>query len=239
MSKLAIVTRADENIKEMSDITHVPMREYAERCGADFKILSHDPPFMTEDNKPHYRCLKIIDLFDEYDRILMLDSDMLINKDCPNLFDLVPEDCIGSIYEDIGSRRGNRLSRMQQIQSVFGDVGWRDHYTNAGTFMLSKMHKNIFAPVDGNYWTSTEGNVDVHMSYNIHKYGYKVFELDYRWNHMTMFSEAWNNNADRFQSYIIHYGGNGIFDMGDPNITGRIKQIKKDYMRIYGGENEK
>ena len=76
-----IITRADDNIKEMTQYTIPIMEEYAKKCGADFKILSHDPPFLTSDNKPHYRILKVYDLLDEYDRVLCLDAYMIINKD--------------------------------------------------------------------------------------------------------------------------------------------------------------
>ena len=46
---------------------------------------------------------------------------------------------------------------------------------------------------------------------------------------MTMFSESWNNFANRFDSNIIHYAGVGIFDGGCSN---RIDQIKKDLEKI-------
>ena len=32
---------------------------------------------------------------------------------------------------------------------------------------------------------------------SIHKLGYDIHELEYKWNHMTMFSEDWNNNANK------------------------------------------
>ena len=48
---------------------------------------------------------------------------------------------------------------------------------------------------------------------------------------MTMFSEPWNQSKDRFSSFIIHYGGRGVFDSGVEN---KIEQIKLDYKRIYG-----
>jgi lipopolysaccharide biosynthesis glycosyltransferase len=223
-----IVTRADDGIKEMTDITLPIMRGYAEKCGADFKVLSHTPDVKTYDNKPHYRILEVYDLFEKYDRILCLDCDMLISKDCPNLFDIVPEDMIGSIYEDKATRKADRLQRIQHIQRVFGDVGWKENYTNAGTFMMSKMHRDIFLPVNEKYW-GERGSVDVHLSYNIHKYNFKVFELDYKWNHMTMFSESWNNHANRFDSHIIHYAGGGIFDRG---VKSKMEQIKLDYKKI-------
>jgi lipopolysaccharide biosynthesis glycosyltransferase len=224
-----IVTRADDNIKEMTDITFPTIKEYAKKCGADFKVLSHTPDVNTYDNKPHYRILEVYNLFEEYDRILCLDCDMLVLKECPNIFNIVPEDMIGSIYEDKATRKVDRLGRIRHIQSIFGDIGWRENYTNAGTFILSKQHRDIFLPVDGKYWNQ-KGSVDVHLSYNIHKYDFKVYELEYKWNHMTMFSETWNNNADRFNSYIIHYAGGGIFNN---NISSKIEQIRNDYKKIY------
>lgn len=225
-----VVTRADSNIKELTDITFPAIKEYAKKINADFKVLSQKPIIMTDDNKPHYRILEVSNLLDDYDRILCLDCDMIINKDCPNIFDIVPEDMIGTIYEDKGTRKPNRLTKIKEMQQAWGNVGWENGYTNAGTCVISKMHKNIFNPHNGKFWTR-DGSVDLHLSYNIHKYGFKVHELNYKWNHMTMFSEPWNNNANRFDSHIIHYAGVGIFD--GKNQT-RLEQIKKDYNQIYG-----
>ena len=229
MKKL-IVTRADNNIKQMTNITLPIMENYAQKCNADFKIMSHKAPFLTSDNKPHYRILKVMELLEEYDRVLCLDADMLINKNCPNIFDIVPVDKIGSIFEDKGSRTAMRRSKIKQIQKEWGNVGWETGYTNAGTFILSRQHKDIFLPHNNKYWLNW-GSADLHLSYNIHKLKFEIFELDYKWNHMTMFSEGWNNNADRFDSHIIHYAGVGIFDK--KNNGSRIKQIINDKIKIY------
>ena len=201
MNKFAIVTRADDNIKDMADITLPIMRDYAERCNADFIVLSEDAPFLTEDHKPHYRILKV-----------------------------VPEDMIGSIYEDKGSRRPDRLVKLQGIQQAWGDVNWKEGYTNAGTFVMSKMHRDIFLPHNGEYWLGW-GSADLHLSYNIHKYNFKVHELDYKWNHMSMFSEQWNGSPSRFSSNIIHYAGAGIYDAG---VSSRLEQIKRDVKVVWG-----
>jgi hypothetical protein len=171
---------------------------------------------------------------------------MLINKNCPNIFDEVPEDMIGIIYEDVGNRAHDRRNKIQLIQQMWGDVGWTQNYTNAGTFVLSKQHKDIFLPHNNNFWTGP-GTADLHMSYNIHKYGFKVKELSFKWNHMTMFSEEWNDNADRFESYIIHYAGRGVFDEHDISKEAlhrhktdtdrqscKVEQAKLDYKKIYG-----
>jgi hypothetical protein len=47
---------------------------------------------------------------------------------------------------------------------------------------------------------------------------------------MTMFSEKWNNYANRFESNIIHYAGKGVFDVGVKN---KLEQIKIDCDKIY------
>lgn len=246
MKKIAVVTRSDDVVKEWSDFTHPLFREYAERCNADFLVISGEPPFWDHDNQPHYRLLMIYNLLEKYDRILHLDTDMLINKNCPNIFDEVPEDMIGIIYEDVGNRAHDRRNKIQLIQQMWGDVGWTQNYTNAGTFVLSKQHKDIFLPHNNNFWTGP-GTADLHMSYNIHKYGFKVKELSFKWNHMTMFSEEWNDNADRFESYIIHYAGRGVFDEHDISKEAlyrhktdtdrqscKVEQAKLDYKKIYG-----
>ena len=224
-----IITRADDNIKEITDITIPIMRKYAEKCNADFQIISETAPFLTNDKKPHYRILKVRDFLEKYDRVLCLDADMLINKNTPNIFDIVPENKIGSIFEDKGSRKSNRRSIIQKIQNEWGNINWTEGYTNAGTFLLSKQHKDIFLPHNGKYYLDW-GSADVHMSYMARKFNFQFHELQFKWNHMIMFSESWNNNPNRFDSYIIHYAGSGIFDKGVKN---RIEQIKKDYKKIY------
>ena len=229
MNKLAVVTRSDPNITNISKETHPLIEEYAKKCNADFIILSGDPPLWTHDHRPHYRIMEGYSLLEDYDRLLFLDSDMIVLRSCPNLFNIVPEDKIGSIYEDKGSRKDDRLSRIKKIQDQWGDVGWRENYTNAGTFLVSKKHRDIFLPHEGKYWIDW-GSADVHLSYMIHKNNFEVYELPFHYNHMTMFSESWNGNANRFDSHIIHYGGAGIFD---PGIHNREQQIKHDKQKLF------
>jgi len=225
----AVVTRADNNILDMIEISHPIMKDYAKRCGADFINIDSDPPFLTDDGKPHYRVLEVMGILKQYDRVLMIDTDVIINPSCPDIFEVVPYEKMGSIYEDKGSRRSTRLMLIDNIQKHWGDVGWRTGYTNAGVFVLSDIHRDVFTPHNGQYWTAW-GSGDLHMSYMAHKLGFEIQELDFEWNHMTMFSETWNGNADRFDSFVIHYAGKGIFDKGCPS---RIAQMRADAERIY------
>lgn len=227
--KLAIVTRSDETIKKVTDITHKAIKYYADKWGADFITLDYvDPPVITDDNHPHWRIIEVYNLYEKYDRILVLDSDIVMTKECPNLFEIVNYDKIGTIFEDKGSRAPYRKKSIMAIQKKYGNIEWRDGYINTGVFLTSKIHKDIFKPIKGEYYTAY-GSDDVHIGYNINKLGFKIKELSFKFNHMTMFSEDWNNRANRFDSYIIHYAGQGKFNKR----LSRFDNIKEDYNKVW------
>lgn len=228
--RLAIATRADSNVNSMTNYTFPIIKAFCKKWEADFIVLDMKSYILSDDNHDHFRIFEIKNLFNEYDRVISLDADIVITKNCPNLFDIVPEDCIGTIFEDKGTRQEERLKRIQDVQFMFGNVNWNNGYINTGVFITSRMHQDIFTPIDGKVYTKN-GSDDVHVGYQIHKSKFKIKELDFRFNHMTMFSEPWNDCSNRFDSYIIHYAGVGIFDHG---IMSRSEQIEKDVKKIYG-----
>jgi lipopolysaccharide biosynthesis glycosyltransferase len=202
------------------------MKDYADKCNADFMTLSHETDCTHEEGKWHYRILKLNELYDEYDRILHIDTDAIVTPWAENIFEHVPEDMIGTVYEDVGTRQSSRRNCIQKVQSLFGDVGWSGGYINTGFFLTSKCHREIFSKIDGRYYEDW-GHDDVHLGYQIHKYNKKVMPLSYKWNHMTMFSENWNGSPNRFDSYVIHYAGKGSFD-GLP----KIEQMREDANKV-------
>lgn len=211
-----IVTRADDNIKDMCEITHPPLKKYAKKCNADFKIITceNSPP------KSHYRIMQLKGLLNKYDRVLVLDSDMLVLKDCPNLFNIVPEDEIGVVFEDKGSRRTDRLRRIEKVQKEREYIGWTKDYINTGCFVVSKMHQPIF--VQENLYDGL-GYDDVELGYQIHKNDFKIFELNYAFNFMSMWLEPWCK-ADINKAFILHYAGKGF----DPQLN-RVDQLQKGF----------
>ena len=225
--KLGIFTRADNSISPMTSITHPFLKDYADKCNADFRLIEGAPPVITDDGHPHWKIANLYNHYDEYDRILCIDSDILILPTCPNLFDEVPEECIGSSFEDVGSRIGPRRQSIKNIQKQFGDINWKQGYINTGVIVTSKMHRDVFTSINGKWYTSF-GSDDVHIGYKAFKSGFKIHQLSYKFNHMTMFSEPWNKNANRFDSYIIHYAGRGQFNIK----LDRISNIKEDVKKV-------
>jgi len=227
--KLLITTRADSGVQEYANISHPIFKDYAEKVGADFMVLDHESGCTEGNGRWHYRILKHGELHDEYDRILHLDTDLLLNPNCPNIFDAVEYNNIGTVLEDVGSRKPDRHHRIFAAQQQIGDIGRKEEYINTGVFVTSKCHKEIYQTIDEQYWLGS-GQDDVHLGYLIKKNGFNVQNLGYRFNHMTMFSEAWNGMPNRFHSHIIHYAGSGIFEANASNAT---EQMKLDYKKLY------
>lgn len=228
--KLLMATCSDDNVKEYSRYTIPIFKMYAHRWNADFKIL--DDLSYKENGMCKYRTLIFYDLFKIYDKIFYLDSDIVINKNCPDVFDIVPLDTIGFVLEDKGSRSQERRRRIAKIKQRFGgNESWTKDYLNGGIYVVSRMHQDIFTKINDMLWGG-KGFDCLHYMYQIKKFGYKYIDLGYKWNHMSMFSEPWNRSPSRFDSYIIHYAGGGNFpDKGERD---RIELMADDVRKIYG-----
>lgn len=224
-----IATVSDEKVSGYNKITLPIIREYAERCGAEFMNLTE--PYDGGPGMWNYRTLVFAKLLNKYGTILYMDSDILINKGCPNIFDVVPVGKMAGVFEDVGSRKKERRERIKKINDFYGDIGeWNSGFMNGGFYVVWPKNHWMFHKINGKLW-GNPGFDSGHFSYQIGAYKIPFHNLGYKWNHMTMFSEPWNGKADRFKSYIIHYAGKGIFDK---DVKTKNEQIAKDAEKIYG-----
>jgi len=226
--RLLVVTRADESVVEYTRFTHPIIRMFAKKWGAEFKVLDSSSGL----NKM-WRILELYNIFENYDRIFHLDSDVVINKSCPNIFDIVPPDTVGLVFEDKGSRLKNRRARIDEIKKAFGgNEHWVSGYFNMGVFLSSKLHRDMFTKIQGKLWSGEKGLEQTHLGYQMMKLEYRYVDLGFKFNHMSMFSEAWNGSPSRFDSHIIHYAGKASFP--DRGNRSRTEMMRDDIKRIYG-----
>lgn len=227
--KLLMATLSDDVVKAYTQYTLPILQRYAQKWNADFKVL--DDTSYVGRGMWNYRTMIFYKLFKEYDRIFYLDSDIVINKDCPNIFDVVPDDTIGFVLEDKGSRLGNRRRRISKVKRRYGGIeGWSEDFPNGGLYIVSKIHQEVFTKIRGELYNGS-GLDGSHYMYQIKKQGHKYIDLGYRWNHMAMFSEEWNGSPSRFDSHIIHYAGQAKFP--DREGRGRLQLMKDDIRKIY------
>jgi len=232
--KLLMTTRASAAVVAYSQISHPILIKYAKKWGAEFMILDQIRPHDSGGR----RLMKLYGLLDEYDRIVHIDTDIIINKTCPNMFEVVPSDTVGLVFEDKGSRLKNRRAQIAHIKRVWGgNEDWVSGYFNSAVFVVSRMHKEIFTEINGKFWGEdfkVQGADQTHFSYQLYKQGHKYIDLGFKFNHSHMFSERWNGSLSRFDSYIIHYGGNAHFP--DRGNRSRSQLMKDDAKKIWGEE---
>lgn len=81
----------------------------------------------------------------ESDRILVVDNDTIVHPNCPNVFELVPPDKIGVVFDDVNFDWTIR-STDAYYKHVFSDFDRFDpfEYFNSGFLVLSSKHKLVY-----------------------------------------------------------------------------------------------
>jgi lipopolysaccharide biosynthesis glycosyltransferase len=229
--KNAIVTLCiGEGAGGFQDYSHPAFQWYADRIGADFLCI--DTPKINYDGcltsiRPVlFEKYQIYDFLEDYDRVLYVDTDILVTPHAPNIFDEVPYDAVAGVFEDFGMDTDDRRARIHAVQDALGDLGWTEGYMNSGVFVVSKPHREAFRlyveypPFDCKYeQTST--------NWYLRKVAGDIIGLDHRWNYMGI-SRVFFGPPHR-DAYFIHYAGGGVM----PWIP-RYEQIHADFEYFYG-----
>jgi len=126
---------------EMSTYTHPTLQNYAHRIGAEFRCIDGKSISTTS---IHWEKFQIYNLFDEYDRILYVDTDLIIRDDAPNIFDIVPKDKLGMFNEAPFTDRSKEL--MIDACKAYGRKleTWDGKYYNTGVIIASRCHRDVF-----------------------------------------------------------------------------------------------
>jgi len=215
MSKNAVVPIVIGKSKEW-EVCKQSVLKYCEKHDLCLEVITQTKygiePFDKFSNSINlFEKNQIYELFDKYDRILRLDYDIIITPNCPNVFEIVPENKIGGVFEDVGIPDLSRKKRIINIQNHLGDLNWKSGYINAGVVVASKQHKEVFnTTIDEINRVQNLKGIETpeqdYYNYMIRKLGFEVYELSYKFNHIIYFS------PNRFESYIIHYAGSKVFD---------------------------
>jgi len=242
--KNAIVTLAIGE-SEIWDYTFPIFKMVCYRRGWDFCVINKRKLNLFPDAEAYnimFEKFQVVDYFKDYDRVLLIDGDILLSPKYPDIFDATPIDAIGCVYEDKGSRQLNRRARIQQIKLITNDSrlnDWNTGYMNAGMLVYSRSHANALKI------TSLDDIIKTHISsdqntvnYLCHRSNHPICDLGYKWNHMSMFSEVWNGAPSRYDSYAIHYAGGARFPgTTSPNRNAeeqRMYLLRKDYAYWWG-----
>lgn len=211
--KRAVVTLAvGDDYKALGELTHPEMEAYADRIGADFHIISKKKYPI-----PHFDKLQLREYLGCNDRVIFLDTDVLVRYNCPDLFEIVTEGRIGGYNEcehNLGWR--DKMERYAKKLNV-PPAPWRKIYLNTGVLVLDAQHAGIF--VDPPKFVHDAVFEQSYLNLNIQKLGHTVQCLPKSVNQMNFNNPTKDKLRD---SYVLHYAGLPV--------AKRLKQIKHDLL---------
>ena len=215
MNKNLILTLCMGNIfDKMAEITHPRFIQYANNINADFKVISES----TNSTMAWEKC-QIYDLLNNYDRILYIDTDIVIRKDSPNLFEIVPSECFGAWSESNGCLLEIHNTAMNTIFEKYNvtPIDWKHNYFNSGVMVVSKTHKDLFiAPeVKHDYFYE-----QTYFNMRLAQLNYKFFNLSTKFNQWSGPLETVEQIITR-DAYFYHFYGR----CGHDNIQDLLKAV--------------
>lgn len=153
----------------------------------------------------------------DYDRVLVVDNDTIVHPNCPNVFDLVPRNKVGVVYDDVNYDWTIR-STEAYYKHVFSNFNTFDpfEYFNSGFLVLSSEHKKIYDNIiefmQHNYenlnWVQSTygvGRDQTPLNFLIREFSELEF-LSKRFNLQGLYSkELTDVNKIKDISYISHF----------------------------------
>lgn len=129
--------------KDFYQHSQILAKEYAEKCGADYILF--DEPYINFFNptQERFRLIEEDKWAEEYDNILYLDCDAFVYKDCPNLFDLYPQ-------ENLRVVRDMNPAIPHEEKKTLSECGIgkiRRSYFNAGVLLFHKSSLTALKPL--------------------------------------------------------------------------------------------
>jgi hypothetical protein len=214
MDKNLIVTiTIGDRYTQLSKATHPTIEKYAEKIGCDFIVIRD-----TKYSIPHYEKCNLKKLFEEYDRICYIDTDIIVHPDAPNIFDIVPENKLG-LFNELPYHANLEKSFIKYLNDKNIQIPKELKYYNTGVIVASKNHSSFFEDpkvIEEHFFEQT------YLNSNIIKNDIEVFSLPFRYNRQYCLNEKIPEHY--LYSYFVHYSS--IFDHQDIEKT--IKDVNND-----------
>lgn len=193
------------------------MVNYARRINADF--ININTQIASGLGCKEYEKFQLYDVLDVYDRVLLVDFDVIINKHCPDVFKIVPDGLLGvSTHHAIGDKIKHDIIKQFRDRSI---IWGASKYWDSGVIVASKKHRNLFEYKTLPRLTDCSCAEERTFNYRIYKQNTSVFELGHVFHY-----QPGKESKDEVDPFIIHWAGGGRG--GGLKVKAKAEQIKKD-----------
>lgn len=192
---VALLYKKDGEI--ITDIVAPNLMGYSKKIGADFKI-----------EKTSHGILHAYNLLVEYDRVIVIGSNVIVRDDAPNLFDIVPNNKIGALDEGhFRSCTEEWIESKNHYKDEYVEK-WEGKWYNCDIMVISRQHRHIFK--NPHFYNQDD---TPHPKFLINRRiqsndKIEVELLSERYNRLHFMDEK--VGTSRLSSYFINYAGGPI-----------------------------
>ena len=247
--------KEDEFVKrnDLLVITYCPpgtesfdsIEDYADKIGANFILLNG-----RKQGSLFLEKFRIKRFVEQYKRSIYVDYNHIIKEDCPDLFDIVPEDKVGIFdYSTLIDKTGPEYFQYNQkrLRMLKADAFSRfpilshsitdplefeseqmDSWFDTGLIVCSSNHANIWNPITFPF-SQLDHDTSTWMEISIYREGMEAFPLPSEYNYPILFNQKGNYSSNH-DTKIFRYEGLPISDnirydwLDDNNIIGYKKK---------------
>jgi len=172
------------------------IERYAKKMGSDF-IVIRDGKFPTRLHA--YEKLRVRELLDSYDRVVVIDADCIVRKDTPSLLDLVPVGSFGAVIKPPNPEsermwiRGIYESHARSLHLPVPNHG--DLYFSTGVFVCDRGHRGVFSDPPVYAFAFYE---QTYINIRVIEHGVPFFKIPCAFN-------CWNVVSRGKEAYVLHY----------------------------------
>lgn len=250
-SNLLVITYCPPGTESFDSI-----EDYADKIGANFILLNG-----RKQGSLFLEKFRIKRFVEQYKRSIYVDYNHIIKEDCPNLFDIIPEDKVGIFdYSTLLDKTGPEYFQYNQkrlrmlkadafsrfpvlSQSITDPLEFEskqmDSWFDTGLIICDNNHANIWNPITFPF-SQLDHDTSTWMEISIYREGIEVFSLPVKYNHPILFNQKGNYYSNH-DTKILRYEGLPISDnirydwLDDNNIIGYKKKtspIRRDAIKI-------
>lgn len=236
---LVTICIGEKYLIEYNKLFRTSQEKYAKKCNYDFKVITK---YIS--NKKHKNLINMnkwllceLDWSNDYDFIIFIDADIIINNDAPPIHSSYDfDDKVGVVNQSQPTLKERKLIQIHKgFDVTAGDYYKKhanlsfngDHIINSGVIVMQpKFHKKYFSDLVVKY----EPQV-IKQPEGLHKdqcfFGFQLqidnmhYFMDMKWNAIWAYSDYYFNvmkkqplNLQEFynKNYFIHFAGHADYD---------------------------
>ncbi len=189
-------------------VTLPAMERYAGRVNARFVNLTKRVEKYNGVAVAFHK-FEIFHLLDQFERVLYIDSDILVRGSCPDLFKMVPESKVAARLEN-KFPAGAKPFKMLQAIDLYSPGLACDRgivWMNTGVILASRSHKDLFRLPENMVEAEAGKGEQPLLNLLLYKNKYDFQELDYRFNYSVSNFVTKKNPCRVEDAFMFHATG--------------------------------